>query len=235
MSTTTEQPPRPSDSPAQPRAKRRVLPIVFGSLAALVAVVLLALGGMGVWALTQRDDDGYFTSHTHSLSTGTFALSTSTIDLGGAPGWFADGAGTVRISASSAEPIFLGIGRAGDVAGYLARVPHTQITDFDADPFKVSSHIVPGSARPVPPASQSLWHAQASGSGMQTVSWKVESGKWSAVAMNADGTRHVAVAFQVGARVPALQWVAIGLLIAGALLGALAGWLLYLGLRGRPA
>lgn len=235
MSTTTEQPARPSDPPAEPRAKRRVLPIVFGSLAALVAVVLLALGGLGVWALTQRDDDGYFTTHTHSLSTGTFALSTSSIDLGGAPGWFADGAGTVRISASSAQPIFLGIGKADDVAGYLARVSHTQITDFDADPFKVSSHIVPGTAPPAPPARQGLWHAQASGSGTQTLSWKIESGKWSAVAMNADGTRHVAVAFQVGARVPALQWVALGLLIAGALLGALSGWLLYLGLRRRPA
>jgi len=35
--------------------------------------------------------------------------------------------------------------------------------------------------------------------------------------------------------VPALQWVAIGFLIAGVLVGALSGWLLYLGIRGRPA
>lgn len=235
MSTTTQQASAPSEPPPQPTAKRRVLPVVFGSLAVLVAVVLLAVGGMGVWALTQRDDDGYFTTHMHSLSTRTFAFTTSSLDLGDAPGWFVNGVGTVRIQASSAQPIFLGIAKSSDVARYLGRVQHTQITDFNADPFKVTAHIVPGAAPPAPPASQSLWHAQASGSGTQTVSWKIESGKWSAVAMNADGTRNVAMAFQVGAKVPALLWVAIGLLIAGALLGALGGWLLYRGLRTRPA
>jgi hypothetical protein len=233
MSTTTQQSSTPSEPPAQPEAKRRVLPVIFGSLAVLVALVLLAIGGLGVWALTQRDGEGYFTTHTHSLSTNTFALTTSSLDLDGAPGWFADGVGTVRIRASSAQPIFLGIARSSDVTRYLGRVPHALITDFDADPFKVTSHIVPGTARPARPARQSLWHAQASGSGTQTVSWKIESGKWSAVAMNADGTRHVAMAFEVGAKAPALQWVAIGFLIAGALLGALGGWLIYRGLRTR--
>src|ERR1051325_3502259 len=144
MNTTTEQPPRPSDQPPPPAAKRRVLPIVFGSLAVLVALVLLACGGLGLWALGQRDSDGYFTTHTHSAATRTFALSTSSLDLDGAPGWFADGVGTVRITGSSAQPIFLGIAKASDVSAYLARVPHTQITDFDADPFRLKSHTVPG-------------------------------------------------------------------------------------------
>lgn len=229
MSTATEQSVRSGEPPAQPPRKTRVLPIIFGSLALLVAVVLLAGGGLGLWALGERDDEGYFTTHTHGLATPTFALATSSLDISDAPGFVADGIGTVRIRASSTQPIFLGIGRTSDVESYLARVPHTEITDFDADPFKVTSHLVPGAGRPAPPASQAFWTARVSGSGTQTVSWKIESGKWSAVAMNADGTRNVALVFEAGAKVPALKWAVIGALIAGGLFLALGVWLIYLG------
>src|SRR4051794_1134757 len=95
--TTTQQASAPSEPPPQPAAKRRVLPVVFGSLAVLVAVVLLAGGGLGVWALTQRADDGYFTTHMPSLSSRAFAFTTSSPALGDAPGWFVNGVGTVRI------------------------------------------------------------------------------------------------------------------------------------------
>lgn len=233
MSTVAQQPPRPDEPPAQSSGGKRVLPIVFGTLALLVALALLVGGGAALWGLGQRDNEGYFTTHTHGLATPTFALATSSLDIGNAPGWFADGVGTVRIRASSAQPIFLGIGKSSDVAAYLARVPHSQITDFDADPFRVTSHVTPGAGRPASPASQSFWAARASGSGTQTLNWKIESGKWSAVALNADSTRNVALVFQVGAKVPALKWVAIGLLAGGVLFLLLGGWLMYLGLRTR--
>jgi hypothetical protein len=234
MSTTIQQPARPDEPPAQSPGSKRVLPIVFGTLALLVALALLAGGGLGLWALGERDSDGYFTTNSpHRLGTPTFALATSSLDISDAPGFVADGIGTVRIRASSTQPIFLGIAKTTDVNAYLARVSHTEITDFDADPFKVTSHTVPGAGRPAPPASQPFWAARASGSGTQTVSWKVESGKWSAVAMNADGTRNVALIFQVGAKVPALKWVVIGLLAFGVLFLALGVWLMYLGLRTR--
>lgn len=231
MNTVSDRTATTGEPTAEPRPKRRLAPIIFGTLSLLVALVLLAAGGLGIWALTQRDDDGYFTTTTHGLATPTYALATSSLDISDAPGWFADGLGTVRIRARSGQPIFLGIARATDVTDYLGRVRHAEITDFDTDPFQVTSHPVPGDSRPAPPLSQRIWRAQASGPGTQTLRWKVESGKWSAIAMNADGTRNVAIAFNAGAKVPALRWVVIAVLAAGVLLLSLGAWLMYRGLR----
>ncbi|HEY7630422.1 MAG TPA: hypothetical protein VH817_06975 [Thermoleophilaceae bacterium] len=237
MSTVPQEQPGPTGQqpPAKPEGGTRVVPIIFGGLALFVALVLLAGGGLGLWALGERDDEGYFTTHTHQFATPTFAAATSSLDISDAPGWVADGIGTVRIRASSTQPIFVGIGRSSDVDKYLARVPHSEITDFDADPFKVKSHLVPGAGRPAPPASQRFWVAQTSGSGTQTVNWKIESGTWSAVAMNADATRNVAFIFQAGAKVPSLKWVVIGVLVAGVLLLGLGIFLMYRGLRTRSS
>lgn len=235
MSMATEQPPRDGEPPAQPASRLRVAPLIFAGLSILIALVLLAAGGAGIYALTQRDNDGYFTAKTHALATRTHGFATSSLDISDAPGWVVNGLGTVRIRAASTKPIFLGIGSASDVNRYLARVQHTEVTDFDTDPFRVTSHTVAGASRPAAPASQHFWVAQASGPGTRTVSWDVKSGKWSAVAMNADGTRNVALAFKAGASVPALKWVTIGVLAGGIVFLLLGGWLVYLGVRGpRP-
>jgi hypothetical protein len=229
MSTTTEQP-QPQPAPA-PRRQRPV-PIVFGSLAVLLALVLLAAGGAGAYALTQRGDDGYFTTKVHRLATPTFAIASTSVDISDVPGWLANGFATVRIQAIAPKPVFVGIGNTDAVNAYLQGVPHTQITKFDTDPFRITSHTVPGAARPAPPASQRFWRAQASGSGTRTLTWSVESGKWSAVAMNADGSRNVLVAYRVGAKFSSLVWWTIGLLAGGLVLLALGGWLIYRGVRG---
>jgi len=229
MTTATEQQ-QPQPAPA-PR-RRRPLPIVFGSLAVLLALVLLAAGGAGVYALTQRGDDDYFTSKVHRLGTPTFAIASTSVDISDVPGWLADGFATVRIQAISPKPVFIGIGSTDAVNAYLQRVPHMQVTDFDTDPFRVTSHTVPGAAGPAPPASQQFWRAQASGSGARTVTWSVESGTWSAVAMNADGSRNVVIAYRVGAKFSSLEWWTIGLLAGGLAFLALGGWLIYIGVRG---
>jgi hypothetical protein len=232
MDATTEQTPAPAsgEPPQQPARRTRVAPVVFGTLSMLLALVLLAAGGLGVWALTRNKEDGYYTTKVHRLATPTFALATSSLDIG-APGWLVNGLGSVRIRAIAPRPVFLGIGKAADVNAYLARVPHTEITDFNSDPFRVTSHVVRGTARPAPPARQGFWRAHASGAGTQTVTWDVESGKWSAVAMNAAGTRNVLIAFTVGAKVPSLVWITIGALVFGLALMALGGWLFYRGVR----
>ena len=72
-----------------------------------------------------------------------------------------------------------------------------------------------GSAPGVPPAAAGIWAAQASGPGTQTLTWAVKSGDWMIVAMNADGSRPVSVQVNVAATVPALPWIATGLLIGG--------------------
>ena len=56
---------------------------------------------------------------------------------------------------------------------------------------------------------------KTAGPGTQTLAWRVASGRWTVVAMNADGSAPVSVRVNVAATLPALPWVATGLLIAG--------------------
>lgn len=231
MSTATAQPAAP-DRGASRFGPKRVLLLVFGSLLSLLALALLAGGGAAVWGLSQRDDQGYFSTGINRLATPTYALSTSTLHMGpDAPGWVGEDFAKIKLEASSAQPVFLGIGPAADVQRYLGQVAHRQITDFDTDPFRVTSHAAAGSAKPPPPGSQSFWRVRASGSGTQTIVWPLEQGKWSAVAMNADGSRNVSIALRIGARASALRWLAIGLFVGGGILLLLGGLMIYLGGR----
>jgi hypothetical protein len=207
--------------------------IVLGGIVALLAVAMLGAGGVALWGLGQRDGSGYFATKSHPLSTPSYALASESLDVGpDLPGGIGDFA-SVRLRAASARAVFVGIGRATDVQRYLRGVRHSEITDVDTDPFDVTSHTVPGTAPSGSPASQDFWRVQASGQGTQTVTWPVESGRWSAVVMNADGSRDVSVAVSMGARVPWLHWVAIVLLTAGGLSLVGAGALIYAGARRR--
>jgi hypothetical protein len=218
----------------EPVGAKRMLLLVFGATALLVALVLFAGGSAAAWGLSQRDDAGFFTSRTHELSTSSYALASESLDVGpDLPGWLDKRFATVRVEASSAQAVFLGIGPAADVERYLTNVEHAQITDFDTDPFSVSYRPRDGTAVPAAPASQDFWGAQASGSGTQTISWPVEEGEWSVVAMNADGSRNVSVDARLGARVPSLHWFAIGFLAGGGLVLLIGGGLIYLGTRQR--
>ncbi len=235
MNTAVAPPIPAAQRPARPRlGAKRVLLLVLGSLTLLVALALLAGGGVGAWALGERDASGYFTSDTHKLSTVSYALSSESLEVDSdMPGWFGERFATARIQASSAQPLFVGIARTSDLERYLTGVEHDQITDLDTDPFKVTSRRVAGGAEPAPPATRRFWRARASGSGTQTLTWPLEKGDWSAVAMNADGSRGVSLDARFGGRVSALGWLTFGFLTAGALVLLIGAALLYLGAR-RP-
>lgn len=223
-----------SEQPSEPFGVKRVLLLVFGSIVVLVALAFLAGGGAGLWALGERDSSGYFTTATHELSSSSNAIATESLDVDGdVPGWFGDRFATARIQATSTQPIFIGIGGSSDVERYLAGTQHDRITDLDADPFSVTYRRVEGTAQPAPPGEQDFWRVEASGSGTQTITWPLEEGQWSAVAMNADGSPEVIVDARFGARVSSLVWVAIAFLIAGGLVLIAGGALVYLGVRRR--
>jgi hypothetical protein len=233
MNTATAPPATLTQHPRQSFGAKRVLLLVFGGLALLLALGLLIGGGAAVWGLSQRDDSGFFTSGAHALSTDTYALASESLDIGPDPTGILGDFATVRIQASSSEPVFIGIGPLTDVERYLSGVAYDQITDFEVDPFTVDYSRVEGREQPAPPASQGFWRVQASGSGTQTISWPMEQGEWAAVAMNADGSRAVSIDAGFGARVPALRWFAIGLLAAGGLMLLAGAGLIYWGAR-RP-
>ncbi len=227
-------------STSEPRAGRsagQIAAIVVGALAGLLALALLAGGGALVWGHgTQRDGQGYYATGFKSLATPTYALVSDGLDVGtDGPDWlFRSGRlGTVRVTATAARahPVFVGIGRESDVDSYLRSVEYDAVTDFQIDPFSVTYSRRAGEATPVAPATQTFWAAQAAGSGRQTVTWPVQKGAWAVVVMNADAARGVRADVSVGAKVPFLLWLGVGLLGAGALVAVGSGVAIYFGVR----
>jgi hypothetical protein len=206
----------------------RVASLVVGILLVVFSLVLLGAGGTGLWADRTQREAGYATTDVHQFSTEGAAVATEETHLGSAGvGWlYAPGLlGKVRIRVTPANPssaLFVGIGRSADVDRYLAGVNHTVVTDFFTDKQKA----VRGGTSPDPPGSQHFWFASADGAGPRTLVWKPSNGSWTVVAMNADGRPGLAVAADLGARFPALLWIAIGLLIAGVVFLAGGGLLI---------
>ena len=229
MTTPTSTPPSAAPPPAgpPPGGERlgwnagRVVAVVFGSLGALLGLALLLAGLALVLAHAfARDDDGYYTSDSERLATAAYAITVEDIDLGSDPVDFVpkDVLGRVRIRAErpGGGPVFVGIGPEREVNAYLRGVAHAEVDDFDPPRYLTSR----GGAPRRPPSAEQFWVASAQGPGRQAVSWEVEGGRWSVVAMNADGARRVVLDADVAAKVGWFLGVGIGLLAAGLLLVA---------------
>ena len=208
-----------------------------GGVAAFFAVVLIAAGAALFWVSEHKTDaNGYYTTAAHHYSSPTRALTTQSIDVGAdAPDWLfsSDTFGHVRIdprSTGSAKPVFVGIARTRDVDAYLDQVQHDEITDLDLDPFKLDTSRRAGEARPAMPAAQTFWAASSADG--RPLDWKVRSGDWSVVMMNADGSPGVSVDATVGANAPLIRDLAWWLTIPGIGLGLIALVLVAFGVRG---
>ena len=173
---------------------------------------------------------GYVTTDVHEFSTSGAALATVSTELGAAGvGWlYSPGLlEEVRIRVtptSSGSPLFVGIGPSTDVDRYLAGVNHTVISEFWGDETEAVDGGPPASA----PGTQDFWVASDAGAGARTLEWDPTDGSWTVVVMNADGRPGIDVGADLGARMPAVFWIAVGLLAAGAVLLA-GGALLIVG------
>jgi hypothetical protein len=215
----------------------RVAALVIGAVLGLLGLLLLGGGGTALWADRTQRDGGYVTTGVHEFSTAGAALVTVSTELGSTgTGWlYSPGLlDTVRIRVtptSRGGPLFVGIGPAAEVDRYLAGVGHTVIDDF----WDEQTEVVTGGTPPSAPGTQGFWAASATGAGPQDVVWDPADGSWSVVVMNADGRPGIAVGADLGARVPALPWIALGVLAAGAVLVGGGGLLVAGALRGRRA
>ena len=222
----------------------RIVMIVIGSLLALIGFALLAGATAGLIAHATQRTDGFFQTGEVRLASATYAITSDRVDLESEPGeadWLVDrGAlGTVRltIDPGGPTPIFAGIGPTADVARYLDGVPHDAIRDFELSPDRVIYRRVPGEAAPEPPEEQEFWVAQVTAEQPDDLTWEVESGDWTVVVMNADGSRGVDADARLGIKVDWLLPALIGLLVAGVILLAGGATLVIVGGRGlaRPA
>jgi hypothetical protein len=223
--------------PATVSAGRIVL-LVVGSIAVLVGLALLAGGGFGVWAHeTQRDSQGFFTTRAIPVSTPSYALVSEGLDTEIERWDFpSDAVAEIRIEAESLDPdgqVFVGIGPEDDVDAYLSDVAYDVVDDleFDGSRADIVLRPVPGSAAPPAPGEQGFWAVAVEGAGPQTVTWDFDSGRYTAVVMNADGGAPLTLDLTLGAKVTWLIWATIGALIAGGILLAVGGLLIYFGAR----
>lgn len=214
----------------------RITALVIGVSLVLLSLILLGAGGTALWADRTQREAGYATTDVHHFSTSGSALATVSTELGSAGvGWlYSPGLmDKVRIRvtpASSGPPLFVGIGPSTEVDRYLAGVDHTVITEFWGDKTEGVDGGPPASA----PGTQDFWVVSATGSGPQTLVWDPADGSWTVVVMNADGQPGIDVGTDLGAKVPALPWIAVGFLALGAILMA-GGALLIVGAVRRRA
>jgi hypothetical protein len=242
--STIEGPADPAAVPQTPEAATRpsgwtvgrITALVIGALLVLVSLGLLGAGGTALWADRTHHDAGYLTSDVQEFSSSGSALVTEHTDLG-SPGtgrlYSPTVLDTVRIRVTPASPsarLFVGIGPASDVERYLAGVGRTHISDFWTNSVEAIDGGTPGSA----PGTQDFWVASATGPGAQTLLWDPTNGSWTVVVMNADGRPGIDVRADLGARVPALPWIAVGVLVAGTVF-LIGGALLIAGAIRRPA
>lgn len=213
--------PRSTPAPAPTVERRRVVRLVLGTLALLAALALIGSAVAAIVGLeANRDATGYFATHTHRYRTSSYALSTESSNVGGVTGALESGLLRLRITATSndaAKPLFIGIAHTGDVDRYLARVEHDELRDITFDPFKIDYRRLGSGAPTALPAAQSFWQAHASGTGTQAISWPVKTGRWSAVVMNADGSRNVTVDARLAARLSGAWWFVVAFVALGAL------------------
>ncbi|MET0616038.1 MAG: hypothetical protein ABW142_11365 [Thermoleophilaceae bacterium] len=218
--------------------KSRIALIVAGSLASLVALGLLAISALAFVGESQKDGDGYLSTHTHQFEGGTRALATENLDVDLDAGNFvldSEDLGKVRLEVESRndKPMFVGIARTSDVASYLAGVSHTTITDVDTSPFDADYSDHAGDRRSVAPADSHIWAASEHGSGKQTLHWDIEDGDYSVVVMNADGSRGVDADVSAGANIPFLDEIGWSALGSGGFVLVIGIALLVMGIR-RP-
>ena len=189
--------------------------------------VLIALGGIALLvAFAFLRDDGYFTTDTERLASPGYAIASDAIDLGRDsvdvdPG---DVGAKLEITATSVRqaPVFVGIGPRAAVAKYLRDVAHSRLDDFGGGRPDYTQ--IAGPRRPASPLSQGFWVARSAGRGEQRMQWDVDAGTWTAVVMNADGSRAVAVDADAGVKIDWLIWVGVGLTVLGLVIAGSCGY-----------
>jgi hypothetical protein len=219
--------------PPPPRTVRRwtagrIVAVVLGGLLGLFGIGLSFAGAAALWATqTQRDSAGYLVTPYSTLSSGTYALTSDSIEIHGVNGetWtFPEavlGSTKIEISPNGSQPLFVGIGPTPLVNRYLSGVAHAVVADVPGGALRT----IQGAQPQGPPGRQPFWTAQRSGNGSLSLSWTPSAGSWTVVVMNADASRGVNVSVRVGAKVPALASIA-GALLAVGVIFAIAGLLL---------
>jgi hypothetical protein len=203
----------------------RVLLVALGAVGALIG---LALAAVGVVLLVLTGRDTTFGGGEATLTTDRYALVTEAAGLGGGG---LDATARVRVRSNQGGPVFVGVAPAADVDRYLAGTAYDELVDVRLSPLRATPVPSDGSRAPRPPADGPRWTVSASGAGEQTIDVPVRGGGQRLVIMNADAAAGVDVTAALSVRAPFLRRLALGLLIAGAVVAPISVLLLAAGVR----
>jgi hypothetical protein len=221
----------------------KIVLLIIGILVLLLTAGLLFAGSALVWASDNlTDDDGFFNTSSIILERDSYALVVPSIniDVEMAGLWEWSDFFTLKIEGSSNESsgrIFLGVASEADIDSYLGGVEYDEISTFtihpdDEAPYNITFTRRPGSSTPANPVAQSFWIVSASGAGTQSLEWSPESiGSYSVVLMNEDGSRGIDQSVVVGAKVPLVFAVGVGLLGGGVVGLVIGGLMIFLAVR----
>ena len=210
----------------------KLLAAIFGSLILLTGAVMTTGGAI---ALAVTDGNGWVNAPAARIQTDTAAVVGADIylDLGDAIDErtyvsFGDIPARIDVDSRNGKDVFVGIGAAEDVAAYVAGTAYAR-ADFFEDDLELFTR--GGDATLISPASQSFWVASATDGSLD---WDLESGNWSVVIANADGSSGVDVAVTGSARIPFVEAIGIGLLVFGVMAIVGGAVMLYFGVRSDP-
>ena len=190
--------------------------ILLGVSAAGVAGSALAMFG---------SDESVSTSTTTAHATGAaLVVENIRIDASSIP--VPRGFGSLRLTASSptSSSLFIGSSTPANVDTYLTGAPYDVVIDLTSGE-RVTTRSVPGSQRPSPPESQSIWKAKASGPNPSIPT--TAGNKDTIVVMNSDASSGVTADLGVSLTVPGLWrdgWIVMGVGVLSVVLGGLALW-----------
>ncbi len=208
----------------------RILLLIFGILLLLGAFPLIIGGGILLWVdISLTDGEGYISTKAYQLESDSYAIVTEPagVDLDGGWSWGWGWFGvwdlgdlvTLKLEGTNNNPkgIFIGVAEAEESAWqeYISGVDYDEIIRFSLSPYEVDYQNHPGSSEPEAPASQTFWEDKAFGAGTQDLEWELETGTYSMVLMNQDGSRDVDVDISLGVRIPLILGFAVGLLVGG--------------------
>jgi len=215
----------------------KIFLMAVGVVVLIIGLVVTAAGASLLWAnATQRDSTGYFNTPYATFESSGAAL-VSSVDFTMNPGpndWLSHHPlGTLRLRADVRNGgTFIGIAPTEAVDKFLAGVNHDQVHSVRIAPYRVDYRTFAGNRSAADPATQNFWTTSASGTGVQQITWRPESGSWSLVVMRADAGAGVSARVAVGTNTGYVLPVGVGLTVGGVLLMMGGGLLLGLGIIG---
>jgi hypothetical protein len=199
----------------------KVILLVFGIIVLVVGLAMATGGGGALWAnAALTDDEGYFATKTLRIDRSSHAVVSepTDIDVGSAWVWDWGDLATFKVEASNDNPsknVFVGVADDGDLSDYLRDVNYDEVSDLEIRPDRLEYRNRPGSSEPAAPTTQGFWLESVNGSGTQLLEWELQSGSWSLVLMNEDGSAGLDLSVVLGVKISWLVGAAIGVLAGG--------------------